>query len=128
VVIGAGRVADGAGVLELLVVVVVVVVVGTSGLMAVEAVITALDALHVHNLILCCHSRQPVRMVSPVPHAPAEVNHGYGYVQCHRPGQYAYRHTSGVDADHIAIGMGENRAVVEAVLYLVEMVVGQASD
>jgi len=57
----------------------VVVVVGTSGLMAVAAVVVSkeLDTLHVHSPSSCGHRGQPVPLVSPVPHAQAQVYHGY---------------------------------------------------
>jgi hypothetical protein len=54
-----------------------VVVVGTSGLMAVVVVWTVLDALQVQNLVSCGHRGQRVPLVSPVPHAQAQVYHGY---------------------------------------------------
>jgi hypothetical protein len=49
--------------------------VGMSWLMAVAAVMTILDALHVQNLGSCSHHGQSVPMVSPVPHAQAHVSH-----------------------------------------------------
>ena len=67
-------------------------VVVTSGLMAVAAVASSselvmavavvlvlkeLDALHVHSPSSCGHRGQPVPLVSPVPHAQAQVYHGY---------------------------------------------------
>jgi hypothetical protein len=36
-----------------------------------------LDALHVHSPSSCGHRWQPVQLVSPVPHAQAQVYHGY---------------------------------------------------
>ena len=71
-----------------------VVVVGTSGLMAVAAVVSSselvmvmaggvvvvskeLDTLHVHSPSSCGHRGQPVPLVSPVPLAQAQVYHGY---------------------------------------------------
>jgi hypothetical protein len=58
---------------------VLVVVLGTNRLMAVAAVLVSkeLDALHVHSLSSCGHRGQPVPLVSPVPHAQAQVYHGY---------------------------------------------------
>ena len=112
------------GVLEVL----EVVVVGTSGLMAVAAVLTVLDALHVQNLVSCGHRGQRVTMVSPVPYAQAQVYHGYSYLQHHPRGRYANRHTSGGVADHCSNGMGENLVAAEVVQYLDETAVGRASD
>jgi len=48
-----------------------VVVLGMNMLMAVAAVFTVLDALHVNNLISSGHRGQPVPMVSPFPHSQA---------------------------------------------------------
>jgi hypothetical protein len=36
-----------------------------------------LDALHVHSPSSCGHRGQPVPLVSPVPLAQAQVDHGY---------------------------------------------------
>ena len=105
-----------------------VVVVGTSGQMAVAAVLTVFDALHVQNLGSCGHHGQRVPMVSPVPHAQAQVYHGYSYLQHHPPGRYANRHTSGGDADRCSNGMGEHRVAAVAVLHLDVTAVGRASD
>ena len=47
--------------------------------MAVAVVVVSkeLDTLHVHSPSSCGHRRQPVLLVSPVPHAQAQVYHGY---------------------------------------------------
>jgi len=46
--------------------------------MAVAVVVSKeLDALHVHSPSSCGHRGQPVPLVSPVPHAQAQVYHGY---------------------------------------------------
>jgi len=48
--------------------------------MAVAVVVVVskqLDALHVHSPSSCGHCGQPVPLVSPVPHAQAQVHHGY---------------------------------------------------
>ena len=107
---------------------VLVVVLGTNRLMAVAAVLTVLDTLHVQNLVSCSHHGQPVPMVSPIPHAQAQVYHGYSYVHHQLPGRYANRHTSGADADHCSNGRGENLVGAVAVLYLDETAEGRASD
>jgi Cu/Zn superoxide dismutase len=69
-------------------------VVVTSGLMVVVAVVSSselvmvmavavvvvskeLDTLHVHSPSSCGHRGQPVPLVSPDPHARAQVYHGY---------------------------------------------------
>jgi len=104
-----------------------VVVVGTSGLTVVAAALTVLDPLHVHNLVSYGHRGQRVPMVSPVPHAQAQVYHGYLHLQHHPPGRYANQHTSGGNADHGSNGMGENLVAAEAVLCL-DAAVGGASD
>jgi hypothetical protein len=43
----------------------------------VVAVSKELDTQHVHSPSLCGHHGQPVQLVSPVPHAQAQVYHGY---------------------------------------------------
>jgi hypothetical protein len=45
--------------------------------MAVAVVLIGLELLHVHNPLSCGHRGQPVSLVSPVPHAQAQVYHGY---------------------------------------------------
>jgi hypothetical protein len=99
-------------------------------MMAVTVVVVSkeLDALHVHSPSSCGHRGQPVPLVSPVPHAQAQVYHGYRYLQHRRPGRYAIRHTSRGDADRCSNGMGEHLLAAEAVLYLDETAVGGASD
>jgi hypothetical protein len=99
--------------------------------MAVAVVVVVskeLDALHVHSPSSCGRRVQPVPLVSLVPHAQAQVYHGYCYLQHHPPGRYANRHTSGGDADRCSHGMGEHLFVAVAVLDLDVMVVGRASD
>jgi hypothetical protein len=59
----------------------VAAVVSSSELVMVMAVVVVvlkeLDALHVHSPSSCGHHGQPVSLVSPVPHAQAQVYHGY---------------------------------------------------
>jgi hypothetical protein len=86
------------------------------------------DALHVHIPSSCSHCGQPVPLVSPVPHAQAQVCHGYRYLQHHSPGLYANRHASGGDADRYSNGMGEHLVDAVAVLDLDMTAVGRASD
>jgi len=57
-------------------------VVSSSELVMVMAVAVAvvskeLDALHVHSPSSCGHRGQTVSLLSPVPHAQAQVYHGY---------------------------------------------------
>jgi hypothetical protein len=54
-------------------------VVSSSELVMVMAVAVSkeLDTLHVHSPSSCGHRGQPVPLVSPVPHAQAQVYHGY---------------------------------------------------
>jgi Cu/Zn superoxide dismutase len=73
---------------------VLVVVLGTNAMTTVAAVVSSsepvmvmavavavvsqeLDALHVHSPSSCGHRGLPVPLVSPVPHAQAQVYHGY---------------------------------------------------
>jgi hypothetical protein len=98
--------------------------------MAVAVVVVSkeLDALHVHSPSSCGHRWQPVQLVSPVPHAQAQVYHGYWYLQHYPPGRYANRHTSGGDADRYSNCIAENRVAAVAVVDLDVTAVGRASD
>jgi len=97
---------------------------------AVAVVSKELDTLHVPRPSSCGHRGQPVPLVSPVPHAQAQVYHGYWYLQHNPPGRYANRHTSGGDADRCSNGMGEHLVAAVAVLDLdIDMTaVGRAFD
>jgi hypothetical protein len=54
----------------------VAAVVSSSELVMVIAVaLIGLELLHVHNPLSCGHRRQPVSLVSPVPHTEAQVYH-----------------------------------------------------
>jgi hypothetical protein len=96
--------------------------------MAVVVVSKELDTLHVHSLSSCGHRGQPVPLVSPVPHAQAQVYNGYCYLQHHPPGRYTNRQTSGGDADRCSNGMGEHLVASVAVLDLDVTAVGRVSE
>ena len=100
-------------------------------MMAVAAVVVVskeLDPLHVYSPSSCGHRGQPVPLVSPVPHAQAQVYHGYLYLQHYPSGWYANRHTSGGDVDGCSNGMWDHLVAAVAVLDLDVMAVGRASD
>jgi hypothetical protein len=88
------------------------------------------DTLRVHSSSLCGHRGKPMPLVPEVPHAQAQVNHGFSYLPHHRRGRYPNRHTSRGDAARCSNGMRDHYIAAVALLDLdIDMTgVGQASD